>query len=118
MKNKLGLSLLLIFIINSPPLAALDPLSNEDLKPFCNNERIWIGLNIDPDQCMKEALICSRKNTTTNILDGTQKLYACVFNALGIVLPDDVGDEFEDNQEWDSEQYDPENENYFDEYER
>lgn len=64
----------------------MEAMTEEDLKPWCNNKMIWGEHNISSEQCLKIAVPCSAvvANKKLSFEDSNAELYLCTFEGLGI----------------------------------
>ncbi|WP_086933188.1 hypothetical protein [Agarilytica rhodophyticola] len=61
-------------------------LSDEELRPFCENESIWKQYSVTAEQCMEASKTCAKANAEAQLdfMAATQALYGCVFKKLGV----------------------------------
>lgn len=66
------------------PLA--QPLTAEELKPFCSNQQIWGSRNVSVQRCTEVAIKCSQEiaDKKLDVMKANEMLYLCAFDKLGI----------------------------------
>lgn len=64
----------------------MEAMTEEDLKPWCDNKKIWGEHNISSEQCLKIAVPCSAAVASKKLSfnDSNAELYYCTFEGLGI----------------------------------
>lgn len=92
MKNILAyhVSACLLFGVFSIEVAAdvplAQPLTAEELKPFCSNQQIWGSRNVSVQRCTEVAIKCSQEiaDKKVDVMKANEMLYVCAFDKLGI----------------------------------
>ena len=83
-----------VIAFNVQSASALEPLSKEELTPFCANQNIWGHFNLSAEKCLEAAVPCSNDTAKaeTDAGKATEKLMMCIMEKNDITIPTNIAD--------------------------